>query len=140
MKNEDKFAAFKKQLVDENEQKYGEEIRARYGDQVVEDSNRRFLNMSPEEYDEVNQLSGRLQTTLEKAFKTNDPGGDLAQQAADLHRRWLCCFWDQYSPEAHMGLAQMYVDDERFKAYYDAEQPGTAAFLRDAVRIYTGMK
>jgi hypothetical protein len=33
----------------------------------------------------------------------------------------------------------MYVDDERFTAYYDKEQPGTAAFLRDAVLIYTGM-
>lgn len=37
-------------------------------------------------------------------------------------------------------LAQMYVDDERFTAYYDAQQPGTAAFLRDAVRIYVGAK
>lgn len=25
-------------------------------------------------------------------------------------------------------------------AYYDKEQPGTAAFLREAVLIYTGMK
>lgn len=32
------------------------------------------------------------------------------------------------------------ADKERFTAYYDKEQPGTAAFLRDAVLIYTGMK
>jgi hypothetical protein len=32
----------------------------------------------------------------------------------------------------------MYVDDGRFTAYYDGEQPGTAKFLRDAVLIYTG--
>jgi len=32
----------------------------------------------------------------------------------------------------------MYVADERFRSYYDKEQPGTAEFLRDAVLIYTG--
>jgi len=45
-----------------------------------------------------------------------------------------------YSKEAHAGVAQLYVDDERFTAYYDKEQPGTAAFLRDAILIYTGFK
>jgi DNA-binding transcriptional MerR regulator len=42
--------------------------------------------------------------------------------------------------EAHAGIAQAYVEDERFKAYYDARQPGTAQFLRDAVLIYTGVR
>lgn len=28
--------------------------------------------------------------------------------------------------------------DERFTAYYDAETPGCAAFLRDAVAAFTG--
>ncbi|HRY11975.1 MAG TPA: MerR family transcriptional regulator [Syntrophomonadaceae bacterium] len=140
MKNEDKFAAFKKQLVDDNEHKYGDEIRARYGNQAVEESNRKVLEMSPEKYEEVSNLSEKLRITLAEAFQTKDPGGKLAQQAAELHRQWLGFFWDRYSPEAHMGLVQMYVDDERFTAYYDVEQPGTAAFLRDAVRIYTGLK
>lgn len=42
--------------------------------------------------------------------------------------------------EAHAGLAQMYVDDERFTAFYDKHQPGLATFLRDAVLVYTGLK
>ena len=49
------------------------------------------------------------------------------------------CYRNDYSKEAHAGLAQMYVDDERFTAHYDEKQPGTAAFLRDAILIYTGM-
>lgn len=32
----------------------------------------------------------------------------------------------------------MYVDDERFTAYYNKDQPGAAKFLGDAVLIYTG--
>ncbi len=58
---------------------------------------------------------------------------------ADLYCQWLCCYWDEYSKEAHAGVAQTYLDDERFTAYYDKEQPGGAKFLRDAILIYTGM-
>jgi len=61
-----------------------------------------------------------------------------AQKTAELHRKWMEYYWSSYSKEAHAGLAQMYVDDERFTAYYDAKQPGMAAFLRDAIFIYTG--
>ena len=32
----------------------------------------------------------------------------------------------------------MYVDDERFTAYYDRIAPGCAVFLRGAMRIFTG--
>jgi hypothetical protein len=77
--------------------------------------------------------------TLAEAFATGDPAGELAQKAADFHKKWLTYYWSEYSKEAHAGLAQMYVDDPRFTAYYDEKQPGTAEFLRDAVLIYTGM-
>jgi hypothetical protein len=70
-------------------------------------------------------------------MKTGNPSGELAQKAAVLHKRWLLSYWDSYSKEAHAGLAQMYVADERFKSYYDKQQPGMAEFLRDAVLVFT---
>lgn len=139
MADKEKFEGFKRRLVEENEEKYGAEARAKYGDERVNASNAKVLHMTREQYREVTQLEQKLKETLAEAFKTGDPAGDLAQQAADLHRQWLCYFWDSYSKEAHAGLAQMYVDDGRFTAYYDEKQPGTAAFLRDAILIYTGM-
>lgn len=45
-----------------------------------------------------------------------------------------------YNKEAHAGLAQMYVDDQRFTVYYDQIQPGAARFLRETILIYTGTK
>jgi len=86
----------------------------------------------------VTKLAAEITETLEAAFKTGDPAGALAQKTADLHRQWLCYYWDRYSKEAHAGVAQMYVEDPRFTAHYDEKQPGTAAFLRDAIHIYTG--
>ncbi len=43
-------------------------------------------------------------------------------------------FWTEYSPEAHKNLGDAYVEDERFRAFYDKYRPGAAAFLRDAIR------
>lgn len=40
------------------------------------------------------------------------------------------------SAEAFAGLGQMYVDDPRFGAHYDAHGEGTAVFVRDAMRVY----
>jgi DNA-binding transcriptional MerR regulator len=138
MTDKDKFEGFKKRIVEDNERRYGEEVRALYGDEAVERSNRKVLNMTQEEYDKAESLTKEIKETLAEAFKTGDPAGESAQKAADLHRQWLCLYWDGYSKEAHAGLGDMYVADERFKAYYDAEQPGTAEFLRDAIKIYTG--
>ena len=95
------------------------------------------MNMSQEDYEEDTKLEGEVKEILAEAFKGGDPASELAQKAVDLHKQWLTYYWDSYSPEAHAGLAQMYVDDERFTAYYDENQPGTAAFLRDAVLVYT---
>jgi DNA-binding transcriptional MerR regulator len=138
MSDKEKFEGFKQKMIDENEKKYGKEIREKYGNEQVEKSNQIFKNMSKEKYEELENLNKRIFETLKMAMETGDPAGELAQKAADLHRQWLSFCWGSYSKEAHAGVAQMYVDDERFTAYYDKEQPGMAKFLRDAVFIYTG--
>lgn len=35
------------------------------------------------------------------------------------------------------GIAELYVIDARFTAYYDREMPDAASFLRDAIKRYT---
>ncbi|KWX78331.1 MerR family transcriptional regulator [Paenibacillus jilunlii] len=137
MSNEEKFAGFKQKLIDDNEQKYGQEIRQKYGDEAVEKSNRKLKNMTEEQYAAIQQVEAEMFSVLEQAMEDGDPASVLAQKAADLHRQWLTFYWDTYSQEAHAGVAQMYVDDERFTAYYDKTRPGTAKFLRDAVHVYT---
>jgi DNA-binding transcriptional MerR regulator len=140
MSNKEKFEGFKRKLIDENEKKFGKEIREKYGNDKVDASNAKVMNMTEDEHSYVTKLAEEVQETLALAFATGDPAGELAQKAADLHKQWLCFYWKEYSKDAHAGLAQMYVDDERFTAYYDKDQPGTAEFLRDAIWIYTGME
>jgi DNA-binding transcriptional MerR regulator len=136
MTDEEKFEGFKEKLISDNEQKYGREIREKYGDESVDRSNAKLKNMTKEQYGELEALTQELNRTLKAAFEQGDPGSELAQKACALHKRWLCFYWDHYSKEAHRGVAKMYVDDPRFTAYYDAIAPGCAVFLRDAVQIF----
>ncbi|TQK74591.1 MerR family transcriptional regulator [Brevibacillus sp. AG162] len=137
MSDKQKFEGFKQKLIDDNEAQYGDEIRAKYGSDQVDKSNQKIKGMTEQEYAALEQLNEELHETLAQAFATGDPAHELAQKAADIHRQWLSFYWDSYSKEAHAGVAQMYVDDPRFTAYYDKEQPGVAEFLRDVVVIYT---
>ncbi len=136
MDNDKKFEAFKKNLVEENEKKYGDEIREKYGESTIKESNKKFMDMSESDFEEMQNIGNEILIKLKEAYKTNDPSSALAQEVCALHKKWLGFTWGTYSKEAHLGLAQMYVDDERFKAYYDKEQDGLAEFLRDSMAIF----
>ncbi|MGX7417956.1 MerR family transcriptional regulator [Carnobacterium gallinarum] len=138
MKDQEKFEGFKKELIEKNEVQYGAEIREKYGMQAVKASNQKMAGMSQERYQAFEQLGDDLIDELREAMKTGDPGSEVGQKVAEMHRDWLGYTWGSYSKEAHRGLAEMYVADPRFTAYYD-ERAGlkAAEFLRDAIIEYT---
>lgn len=139
MEDKEKFKGFKKELIEKNEKKYGKEVREKYGNSAVDQSNERLSNMTEKEYKDAMKLGEEVLETLYKAFQTKNPAGDLAQKTAELHGKWLKFYWGYYSKEAHAGIVRMYMEDERFKAFYDKKQPGATKFLQEAVLIYTGM-
>lgn len=140
MKDSEKFEGFKRNLIEKNEENFGTEIRTKYGNKTVDESSKKFMNMTEEQFDEFTKLGQKINELLKQACETGDPAGELAQEVADLHRQWLCFTWPEYTREAHAGLAKMYVHDERFKKYYDEICPGAAEFLKEAILIYTGKK
>ena len=134
MADSEKFNGFKRDMVDENERRYGAEVRERYGDETVDASNRKRLGMSARDYDAWQALEAEIRAALEAAVTAGaDPAGAEGTRVCDLHRRWLGYTWSAYSAEAHRGLAEGYVADERFRAYYDRDVPGCASWLRDAI-------
>jgi hypothetical protein len=139
MTDKEKFEGFKKRLIEENEEKYGQEIREKYGEDQVNQSNAKMMNLMQEQWDRMQSLTEEVQSRLEQAVIAEaDPAGDTGLEIAALHKEWLTFTWPHYSKEAHAGLAQMYLDDERFTAYYDKKVLGCAKFLRDAVFTFTG--
>lgn len=139
MEDQEKFEGFKQGLLDENERKYGAEIRAKYGNDAVDASNDKFKSMEEEQWKNAENTRRQINELLKAALKEGDPCGEAAQKACALHQEWLCQFWRSgtYSKEAHRSLGEMYAADERFKAYYEENAGlGAAEFFRDAIREY----
>ncbi|KUF29385.1 MULTISPECIES: MerR family transcriptional regulator [Lysinibacillus] len=138
MSNEEKFKGFKERLIEYNEKQYGQEIRAKYGEGTVDASNAKLMNMTEQQYQAMQELEQQMFERLAEAMELGNPTSDIAMEVAELHKRWLSFTWNEYSQEAHAGLAQMYIADERFTAYYDERgAKGTAQFLHDAIIAYT---
>lgn len=134
MKNDEKFTALKKRQIAENEATYGSEARAAFGDEKVDEANARYAGMNRDSYDRMNAMSAEIIRLLLSAMDGGDVRSDASKRLVRLHKEWLMLFWTEYSPEAHKGLADAYVDDPRFASYYDRHRPGAAIFLRDAIK------
>ena len=137
MSDQEKFEGFKKELVEKNEQKYGKEVREKYGDEVVDQNNAKMMGLTEEQYTHMQELGEKINLLLEEAVKNHEYVEDeIGEQVALLHKEWLGYTWPTYSTQAHRGLVQMYVLDERFKAYYDKNVEGCAEFLKQAVEYH----
>ena len=134
MSDERKFEAFKQQAVARNEEAYGAEIRAKYGDKEVDEANAAVMNLTQVQYQEWTDLGKEIQERLEAAVRVGlSPESEEGKEIAALHRRWLTLTGDRYDPARHRGIVELYIMDQRFTAYYDKHLPGCARFLRDAV-------
>lgn len=134
MSDQEKFQGFKEELIRKNENEFGQEIRSKYGEEVVEASNAKRMNLSEGEYQRMGKLGEEINKCLEAAVLSGaDVNGPEGEKIAQMHKEWLSICTPKYTPQMHRGIAEMYVADERFSAYYDSQVEGCAQFLRDAI-------
>mgnify|MGYP000242107089 CR=1 FL=1 len=136
MTDEERFEGMKARAIAENEERYGAEVRQAYGDAAMDAANKRMTGMSQEEWSDAKALEAAILEQLTAAKATGNPTGEAARKLCAMHARWLQMHWGEgaYSPAAHAALAEGYVADPRFTAYYDeAAGEGATAFLRDAL-------
>ncbi len=75
-----------------------------------------------------------LNADFAAALAAGEPAdGDVATAVAERHRRHVCERFSEMSHAMHRSVSQLYVDDPRFTATYEAVAPGLAAYVRDAV-------
>lgn len=137
MTNTEKFEGFKKEKLAKNESRYGKEIREKYGEEKVADSNKSFTNLSEEDFEKMQADENKLFQSLKEVIKTKDLDSEAAENVYKNHKRWLSYSWKSYTPEAHVGLAEMYITDQRFADYYNNQAGAEAAtILRDIIVKY----
>ena len=116
---------------DEVQQRWGEEAYARssqWWQGLGKDGQRGFLADSQE-------LAAAWRDAAAAGLPASDP---QVQALAARHIAWIGTAWGGTAPtdEQVRGLAQMYVDDERFAANYGG--PAGASYVRDALFAATG--
>lgn len=137
MSNKEKFEAFKKAQVVENQNKYGEEIKEKYGEECVKASEAKFMKLSEEDFRTMQEAEKEMFEALNEVLATGDLESQAAKKVYEKHKKWLSFTWPKYSPEAHKGLGEMYVADERFAKYYnEALEQECVGVLRDIIMKY----
>ena len=136
MSDRDRFEGLKREAIDKNEKEYGAEARMRWGDEAVDAANEAMLALDEGAWSNMQALEEHIKALLKAAMAEGDPTGPAARELIKAHARWLELHWGSgaYTPEAHRGLADGYLADERFVAYYDgACGTGATQFLHDAI-------
>lgn len=128
---EELYEGFSKEQIES----YENEARERWGStDAYQESRRRVGKMSKGQWEGVKQ-QGDEATRLMASLMGRDPADPEVQAAIARHHAWIENFYPAPA-ELYTGLGQMYAEDERFRATYDAYAPGLADFMRDAMVIY----
>ncbi|MBB6418645.1 MerR family transcriptional regulator [Streptomyces sp. AK010] len=128
---EERFEVF----GDNDPEQYAEEVEQRWGDtEEYADSQRRTASYTKEDWKRIQAEAADWGERYGALMSADEPPtGEAAMTLAEEHRQHICTWFYECSYEIHRCLGDMYVSDERFKAFYDALRPGLAEHLRDAI-------
>ncbi|MFV8308926.1 MerR family transcriptional regulator [Mycobacteroides chelonae] len=116
---------------------YADEAAQRWGEtEAWKQSRERTAQYTKEDWVRIKAEVDQLLAALAAAKREGvQPGSTQANALARAHRRSIETYYD-CTPEMQVCLAEMYVSDERFRAYYEGAEPGLAQWLRDVVIAY----
>jgi DNA-binding transcriptional MerR regulator len=133
MTENEKFRGIKEQLIDQNEMLYGTEIRNKYGDDLVNASYQKIRKMSKWQLQRAEELRLSIHNQINKVREANDVKGIEGKRLVEMHQEWIKLYWDNYTIQSHLGLASMYLQDDRFTSYYDKYGHGSTQCLVDSL-------
>ena len=116
---------------------YREEVEQRWGKDAYARSNKWWKGLGPQGQQAFKDEAKAIGEGWSDARAAGEPvDGATVRALAARHIAWIAAGWGgvQPSDEQIVGLAQMYVADERFAANYGG--PEGAAYVRDALTSY----
>ncbi|MFF3394650.1 MerR family transcriptional regulator [Streptomyces sp. NPDC002669] len=128
---EEKFEVF----GDKDPEAHAEEAERRWGGtDLYAESQRRAARYTKDDWKRMQAEVAEWTAAYDALMEAGEPAtGERAMELAEAHRRHIGKWFYECSAEMHRGLGEMYVSDERFRAYYDSMRPGLAEHLRDAI-------
>lgn len=113
---------------------YAEEVEQRWGEtEAYRQSQRRVASYKKEDWQQLKAEEEEVRARLAAALAAGlAPDSEEAMDAVEAHRQHISRWFYECTHDIHLGLTEMYVNDERFRSNYDATAPGLARFIREA--------
>lgn len=122
-------------MEDEAINPYAAEAKERWGNtDAYKQSTERVKNMTKENLQEI-ERKGETWTANFATHMDEDPKSETVQKLIAEHYNALRTFYEP-TLEMYRGLADMYIADPRFTAYYDKHRPGLAKFMQSAMHEF----
>jgi len=119
---------------DEQIERYRNDVRQRWGEKTLKDSDARLLNMGKEKFAEIQAQGGTIfQSMCDNMAKGID--SPEVQKLVSEWRQWLENF-HHYSDDAVLGLGQMYSQHPEFAAFFRKFHNDLPQFFTRAVEHY----
>lgn len=114
---------------------HAEEAERRWGGtEAYAESQRRAASYDNQHWLQIRDEAERISAGLAAAMRDGaPPDSERAMDLAEQHRQHITRWFYNCSYDTHRGLGEMYVADPRFTANYDEQEPGLAAYIRDAI-------
>jgi len=114
---------------------FEEEVAKRWGDtDAYRQSNSKTSKYSKEDFAAAKVDQEAATELFVYAFGNSLPvDSPKAQEAALAHREAITKWFYECSIEMQKNLARMYIEDPRFKEYYDGRVRGLAQYVHDAI-------
>lgn len=120
---------------DDDPSRYATEAEERWGDtDSYAESQRRTSRYRKQDWQRMKAEQDDVLDRIADVYRTGAPADSVAAMDAVEEHRLLIDRW--FYPCSHTmqrGLAQMYVEDERFRAFYESRADGLAQYVHDAI-------
>ncbi len=131
MSDDQLFEAF----WEKHEKDYAPEAEERWGGtEAYRQSKERTKHLTKEDYKRMAKDGDKFMRELVRCMK-HGPTHPKTQEMIAKHYESLRAFYDP-SPALYRNLGRMYVDDPRFRAFYERCDRNMPAFMRDAMARY----
>ena len=124
---------------DADPEQYADETHERWGDtDAYRESRRRTSAYGKDDWVAIKAEGQAVTRRFGELLTAGVPA--TAAEAGDAvraHREHITRWFYDCTPQMQRGLAQMYVEDERFTRHYEEVAPGLAQYVQDCVLAHT---
>lgn len=110
------------------------EVEARWSGPALDESRRRTGRYGKAQWQQIKDEAEGLAKAFAAHLRAGDePTGSAVVGIAESHRAHIDRWFYPCSRPMHVGLARMYVEDPRFRDYWDRHEPGLASYVQVAI-------